>query len=91
MLVRACLLLGVMEAIGAMAAFVFVLLRAGWQWGDQLASTDVAYRQATTASAIVLMQVINVHLCRSRHASLFSLPLLNNRLSTVGIAPRHSR
>jgi sodium/potassium-transporting ATPase subunit alpha len=32
------------------------------------------------------MQVINVHRCRSRHASLFSLPLLNNRLSTVGIA-----
>jgi sodium/potassium-transporting ATPase subunit alpha len=42
LLVRACLFLGVMEAIGAMAAFVFVLLRAGWQWGDQLASTDVA-------------------------------------------------
>jgi magnesium-transporting ATPase (P-type) len=87
LLVRAYLFLGVMEAIAAMAAFVFVLIGAGWRWGDQLSSTDAAYRQATTAclTAIVLMQVVNVYLCRSRRASLFSHPLFNNRLITAGI------
>jgi magnesium-transporting ATPase (P-type) len=76
-----------MEAIGAMAAFAFVLVGAGWRRGDQLASTDVLYRQATTAclTAIVLMQVVNVHLCRNGRASLFSMPLFNNRLITAGI------
>jgi calcium-translocating P-type ATPase len=88
LLVRAYLFLGVMEAIGAMAAFVFVLVGSGWRWGDPLATTDLAYRQATTAclTAIVLMQVVNVHLCRSRRASLYSMPLFNNRLITAGIA-----
>jgi sodium/potassium-transporting ATPase subunit alpha len=88
LLVHAYLFLGVIEAIGAMSTFVYVLVGAGWQWGEQLASTDLAYRQATTAclTAIVLMQVVNVHLCRSRRASLWSLPLFNNRLITIGIA-----
>jgi calcium-translocating P-type ATPase len=87
LLVRAYLFLGIMEAIGAMAAFVFVLVGAGWRWGDQLAPADLAYRQATTAclTAIVLMQVVNVFLCRSRRVSLSSLPLFNNRLITAGI------
>ncbi len=87
LLVRAYLFLGIMEAIGAMAAFVFVLVGAGWRWGDQLAPADLVYRQATTTclTAIVLMQVVNVHLCRSRRGSLFSLPLFNNRLITAGI------
>jgi calcium-translocating P-type ATPase len=87
LLVRAYLFLGVMEAIGAMAAFVFVLAGAGWRWGDQLAPTDLAYRQATTAclTAIVLMQVVNVHLCRSRRVSLYSIPVFNNHLITAGI------
>jgi magnesium-transporting ATPase (P-type) len=87
LLVRAYVFLGSMEAVAAMAAFVFVLGGAGWQWGDQLAATDLLYRQATTAclTAIVLMQVVNVHLCRSQRASLSSMPLFDNRLITAGI------
>jgi magnesium-transporting ATPase (P-type) len=47
----------------------------------------LAYRQATTAclTAIVLMQVVNVHLCRSRRVSLYSIPVFNNHLITAGI------
>jgi magnesium-transporting ATPase (P-type) len=36
-------------------------------------------------TAIVLMQVVNVHLCRSRRTSIFSLPLFSNPLITTGI------
>jgi len=87
LLVRAYVFLGVMEAAVAMAAFVSVLVAGGWHWGGDLSPTDPLYRQATTACliAIVLMQVVNVHLCRSRRASLFTIPLLGNRLITAGI------
>ena len=87
LLVRAYLFLGTLEAAGAMAAFFFVLLGAGWQWGQELSAADPLYRQATTAclTAIVLMQVANVQLCRSRRRSIFSGPLLENTLITLGI------
>jgi magnesium-transporting ATPase (P-type) len=87
LLVRAYVFLGVLEASAAMAAFFFMLFGAGWQWGERLSATDVLYRQATTAclTAIVLMQVVNVHLCRSRRRSILSRPLFENRLIGAGI------
>jgi magnesium-transporting ATPase (P-type) len=87
LLTRAYLHLGAFETLAAMSAFFFVLTGAGWQWGQALSPDDVVYRQATAAclTAIVLMQVVNVHLCRSRTASLFARPLLDNRLITAGI------
>jgi calcium-translocating P-type ATPase len=86
-LVRAYLFLGSLEALGAMAAFLLVLLSAGWHWGEALSPTDVVYRQATTAclTAIVLMQIVNVHLCRSRQKSIITRPLFENPLITVGV------
>jgi magnesium-transporting ATPase (P-type) len=71
-----------------MAAFFFALSGAGWQWGQTLTSDSAIYREATTAclTAIVLMQVVNVHLCQSRAGSIFSRPLFSNRLITWGIA-----
>jgi magnesium-transporting ATPase (P-type) len=75
------------QAVAAMAAFFFVLSGAGWQWGQTLPADSVTYREATTAclTAIVLMQVVNVHLCRSRRTSVFSHSLFGNRLITAGI------
>ena len=87
LLVRAYLFLGSCQAVAAMAAFFFVLWAAGWTWGQPVSPDDMIYRQATTAclTAIVLMQVVNVHVCRTRKASLFSLPLFANPLITAGI------
>jgi magnesium-transporting ATPase (P-type) len=53
-----------------------------------VSASDELYRQATTAclTAIVLMQVVNVHLCRGRRRSIVSRPLLENRLIAAGIA-----
>jgi magnesium-transporting ATPase (P-type) len=87
LLVRAYLFFGSCEAVAAMTAFFFVLRGAGWQWGQTVSAGDVVYRQATTAclTAIVLMQVVNVHLCRSRRTSLASRPLVGNGLITAGI------
>ncbi|MGE5027891.1 MAG: cation-translocating P-type ATPase, partial [Betaproteobacteria bacterium] len=85
---RAYLLLGLAEAAAAMSAFLFVLHGAGWRYGEALPALDPLYLQATTAtlSAIIVMQVMNVFLCRSRRESLFSLGLFDNRLILAGIA-----
>jgi sodium/potassium-transporting ATPase subunit alpha len=88
LLIRAYLFLGSLEAAAAMGAFFFVIAGGGWQWGGPLMATETLYRHATTAclTAIVLMQVVNVHLCRSRRRSMFGRSLFENRLIAAGIA-----
>lgn len=88
LLARAYLFLGVLEAVAAMAAFFFVLHGAGWQYGQTLPHDDPLYLQATTAclSAIIVMQVVNVLLCRSERDSLFSRVVFHNKLMLWGIA-----
>jgi sodium/potassium-transporting ATPase subunit alpha len=85
---RAYLFLGVVEAAAAMAAFFFVLYGGGWQYGQALAWHDPLYREATTAclSAIIIMQVVNLFLCRSERKSAFAFGLSANRLLLWGIA-----
>ena len=67
LLARAFLWLGAFEAIGGMSAYFAVMLAGGWVYGESLAPESLLYRQATSAcfSAIVLMQVVNVWMCRS--------------------------
>ncbi|MDO9105820.1 MAG: cation-transporting P-type ATPase [Methylovulum sp.] len=88
LLLRAYLFLGVLEAAAAMAAYFFVLHNGGWVWGKQLGSQDPLYLQATTAclTAIILMQIVNVFLCKSPVQSLFTTPLFANRLLLWGVA-----
>jgi len=84
---RAYLFLGLIEAAAAMAAFFFVLDGAGWQYGQNLAAQDPVYLQATTAclSTIIVMQIVNVFLCRSSARSVFSTGLLGNALIILGV------
>jgi sodium/potassium-transporting ATPase subunit alpha len=84
---RAYLFLGPIEAAAAMAAFFFVLNRAGWKYGQHLAPQDPLYLQATTAclSAIIVMQIVNVYLCRSVTRSVFSTGVLGNWLIISGV------
>jgi sodium/potassium-transporting ATPase subunit alpha len=85
---RAYLFLGLMETAAALAAFFHVLHGGGWRYGETLASSDVLYLQATTAtlSAIIVMQVANVFLCRSPHRSLLDSGLSGNSLILSGVA-----
>jgi len=84
---RAYIFLGLIEAAAAMAAFFFVLHGAGWKYGESLAAHDPVYLQATTAclSTIVVMQIVNVFLCRSAARSIFSTGLLGNPLIILGV------
>ncbi len=85
---RAYLFLGPFEAAGALAAYFLVLRTGGWRWGDTLAADVPLYRQATTAclTAIVVMQMVNVYLCRSERASVTARRLADNRLIVLGLA-----
>ncbi len=87
LLARAYLFLGPMEAAAAMVSYFFVLRAGGWHPGMPLASTNSLYLEATTAclTAIILMQVVNVFLCRSDRDSVFSLGFATNSLILWGI------
>jgi magnesium-transporting ATPase (P-type) len=84
---RAYLFLGLIEAVAAMAAFFSVLYGGGWKYGASLALNDPLYLGATTAclSAIIVMQIVNVFLCRSSARSVFSIGLLGNPLIGWGV------
>jgi sodium/potassium-transporting ATPase subunit alpha len=84
---RAYLFLGPIEALAAMAAFFFVLYTAGWTYGTDLSQHDPLYLRATTAclTAIIVMQIANVYLCRSASRSLLATGLFGNRLITCGV------
>ncbi len=88
LLARAYLFLGIMEAIAAMAAFFFVMKSGGWEYGQTAGTGDPLYLEATTAclSAIVVMQIVNVFLCRHPRESVFAVRLFDNPLIFWGIA-----
>jgi len=69
------------EAAAAMAAYFFVLLGAGWHFGQSLEPTDPLYLSATNSllSTIIVMQIVNVFLCRSSVRSIFTINLTDNR------------
>ncbi len=84
---RAYLFLGMVEAAAAMAAFFFVLHRGGWTYGQAVAADDAVYLQATAAClvAIVVMQIVNVFLCRSATRSIVVTGLAGNPWIAWGI------
>ena len=91
LLARAYLFLGPLEALGALAAFFFVLGASGWQYGQIPVIGDPlypAYLAATTAClvAIVLAQMVNVFVCRHPLLPAWHFPLFENRLLLAGLA-----
>jgi sodium/potassium-transporting ATPase subunit alpha len=87
LLVRAYFFLGPLQALAAMYAFFYTLHLGGWQGGD-ISEHAPLYLQATTAclTAIIVMQVANVFICRSSRASVFSRSFFSNPLIFAGIA-----
>ena len=64
---------------------------AGWKYGEPVQSGSAlfpAYPQATTAclGAIVVMQIVNVFLCRSERRPFWAFGLFRNRLILAGLA-----
>jgi magnesium-transporting ATPase (P-type) len=87
LVLRAYLFLGLLEAAAAMAAYYWVLQQAGWVWGQSLDAHNPVYLQATTAclSAIILMQVVNVFICKNPNSPLLRLATFSNPLVISGV------
>jgi calcium-translocating P-type ATPase len=90
LLARAYLWLGMWEALAAMSAYFCVLALAGWTYGQSIARGDTlwpAYVQATTAclAAIVVVQIVNLFLCRSDHHPAWRMLFSKNPLLAAGI------
>ncbi len=79
--------LGLIEAAFSLSLFFWVLFSGGWEWGQELASTDPLYLSATgiALSSILLMQIGNLFGRRSRYESGIDMEAFRNPLIISGI------
>ena len=81
-------IIGMVQAAAGFFSFFVVLFVGGWSWGQGLPATDPLYRTAITAffASIIICQVADVIICRTRRQSLLTVGFLSNRLVLFGIA-----
>ncbi len=81
-------IVGMVQAAAGFFAYFTILYTGGWEWGQELASSDPLYRTAITGffASIIICQVSDVIICRTRTQSLLTVGLFSNRLVWVGIA-----
>ena len=79
---------GVIQAAAGFFSYFVVLYSGGWEWGQQLEASDPLYRTAITAffASIIICQIADVIICRTRRQSLLTVGLFTNRLVMLGIA-----
>jgi sodium/potassium-transporting ATPase subunit alpha len=79
---------GMVQAAAGFFSYFVVLYHGGWQWGQKLATTDALYQTAVTAffASIIICQVADVLICRTRRQSIFTVGLFSNHLVLIGIA-----
>ena len=81
-------IIGMVQAGAGFFAFFTVLHQGGWTWGATLPESGLLYRTAVTAffAAVVICQVADVLICRTRRQSILSAGLFTNRFVWIGIA-----
>ena len=81
-------IVGVIQAAAGFFTYFVILYSGSWQWGDQLASSDPLYSTAITGffASIIICQVADVIICRTRRQSLLTVGFLSNKLVLLGIA-----
>ncbi|HII17147.1 TPA: HAD-IC family P-type ATPase [Candidatus Woesearchaeota archaeon] len=79
---------GIIQAAAAFSLYFFILFSGGWTWGQQLAITEPLYMKAVTGFfvSILITQVADVVICRTRRQSIVKAGFLKNRLVLLGIA-----
>ncbi|HEX6760534.1 MAG TPA: cation-transporting P-type ATPase, partial [Propionibacteriaceae bacterium] len=83
---RALLVLGVTEAVCALATFVAVLYSRGWAWGATPSSSTLALASGAAFATIALGQMANAFACRSESQPMWRQKLLTNRLLIGAVA-----
>lgn len=83
---RAFGLLGPIEALVSLSAFLVAFLAAGWRPGEQfLGGTALAAASGAAFTAVVLGQVANVFACRSTVRPFWRMSLRSNRLLLAAV------
>jgi sodium/potassium-transporting ATPase subunit alpha len=80
-------IVGMIQAAAGFFSYFVILYAGGWQWGQELAGSDPLYRTAITGffASIIICQVADVIICRTRRQSLLTVGFLSNRLVLIGI------
>jgi len=80
-------IIGMLQAAAGFFSYFVVLTQSGWSWGEPLAATDPLYLKAVTAffASIIICQIADVFICRTRRDSVFKKGVFSNRLVLVGI------
>ncbi len=81
-------IVGMIQAAAGFFAFFVVLYQGGWTWGSELSESGLLYQTAVTAffAAVVICQVADVLICRTRRQSILSAGIFANKLIWIGIA-----
>lgn len=87
LLIHSYLFIGLLQVLAGFFAFTFVLLNNGWSWGQELLNNNPIYQKAVTAffASIVLCQIANVMISRTRRRSLWEAGLFSNAFIWLGI------
>jgi len=87
LLIHSYLLIGVVETFAGFFAFFGVLFSHGWRWGIELGNNDPIYQKAVTAffAAVIVCQIANVFVSRTRRQSLFRTGLFTNKFLWLGV------
>lgn len=80
-------IVGLVQAMAGFTAYFYVLYSNGWQWGELLAYNDPLYATAISAYffSIIIVQIADVLICRTRRQSVFSKGVFSNKLINIGI------
>ena len=79
--------IGMIQAAAGFFSFFVVLFHGGWEYGQDLAMNNLLYQQASTAffASVIICQIADVIICRTRRQSLLSVGFMSNRLVLFGI------
>lgn len=80
-------IVGMIQAAAGFFSYFVILYAGGWAWGQDLANSDPLYRTAITGffASIIICQIADVIICRTRRQSLLTVGLFTNRLVLLGI------
>ncbi|MDH3393511.1 MAG: HAD-IC family P-type ATPase, partial [Desulfobulbaceae bacterium] len=87
LIIHSYLFLGLLEGLWSLSLFFYVLTAGGWQYGQEMASTDPLYRSAMgiALSTILLMQIGNLIGRRFSKKSGLDRGIFTNKLLLSGI------
>lgn len=78
---------GMIQAAAGFFSFFVILFHGGWEYGQDLSMNNLLYQQASTAffASVIICQIADVIICRTRRQSLLSVGFMSNRLVLFGI------